>query len=202
MLFRSLEWLDENKDTKRNPKIEDLSNKLKKLAEQTDVRHLPDYAPIHNAKLARSLDSFQDAKNYLGPNDKLTIETEDKVYEVDLSSTWHPSELLDDAELVDPNNTTAELILVIKKPDMIGNSMWEFRHGKTRVIASMSDGGWLQRFHNREIPVFPGDALRCDVKFSHQFDKKGNLVDQKTEITKVLGKVEGSDIQGDFFENE
>lgn len=65
-----------------------LRNGLQDLASDTDIRHLPDYPLIHEGRLVSSLDNIQDTKRLLAPGERLTIETDDKVYEVDLTKTW------------------------------------------------------------------------------------------------------------------
>jgi hypothetical protein len=66
-----------------------LREELRGVAKESDVKFLPDYAPIHEGRLVASLDQIQDAKRSLGPGDRLLVETDDKTYEVDLSKTWH-----------------------------------------------------------------------------------------------------------------
>ena len=47
---------------------------------------------LHEGKLVTALDRIQEAKRELERDDKLTIESEGRSYEVDLSSDWEPSE--------------------------------------------------------------------------------------------------------------
>jgi hypothetical protein len=84
-----------NRDGKEGPKaIEYLRVQLDQIVQDTGVKHLPAYAPIHEGKLVASLDKIQDAKRTLGPNDDLIIETEGKTYVVDLTKTWEPAEVV------------------------------------------------------------------------------------------------------------
>jgi hypothetical protein len=160
---------------------------------ETDVRHLPDYAPIHEAKLVASLDQIQNAKRTLGPHDRLLIETDDRTYEVDLSKTWVPSESIQvaDTQLTE-THSDGELILTIRKADLLGQAMWQFSHGKTSIYVPIKDEAWLKDFHDRRIALYSGDALRCKVKFTFVYDDKGVLIEQKIEIIKVLDVIKGS----------
>ena len=92
--YAAISYLDRPEDQAKTG-AEDLRETLRGLAAQTDVRHLPDYPPVHEAKLVAALDTLQDAKRRLGSKDKLMIESSGKVYEVDLTKTWEPSEALD-----------------------------------------------------------------------------------------------------------
>jgi hypothetical protein len=183
--YAAIEYLDsDQKDAGGG--ADALRETLQTIARETDVRHLPDYPPIHEARLVASLDKIQDAKRILGPGDKLTIETEDRTYEVDLSKTWEPSEFIKIDEKTTERESDAEIILTIRKPDMLGSSMWQFGHGDHRISARILDESWFNDFHSGKIALRSGDALRCKVKFIYIFDAKGALVDQKTDILKVL----------------
>jgi len=58
----------------------------------------------------------------------------------------------------------AELLLKIKKPDYLGDSQWELRHGSRNVPAQIEDAAWLHRFQTRQVNVRPGDAIRGRVR--------------------------------------
>ncbi len=126
-----LEFLDDDSD--KRPSLEHLKDGLQRLARETDVRHLPDYAPIQEAKLIASMDRLQDGKRELGPNDRLFIETEDKTYEVNLRSTWEPSDTI---TLTDAKETHSygELILTIRRPDLFATRCGSLHMGATPSV--------------------------------------------------------------------
>ena len=187
-----LKFCDDEQVGDRN-RLDLLREELRELGRETDVRHLPDYAPIHEAKLVASLDQIQNAKRTLGPHDRLLIETDDRTYEVDLSKTWVPSESIQvaDTQLTE-THSDGELILTIRKADLLGQAMWQFSHGKTSIYVPIKDEAWLKDFHDRRIALYSGDALRCKVKFTFVYDDKGVLIEQKIEIIKVLDVIKGS----------
>lgn len=185
-----LEFLqDENNANKSS--LETLKDGLRKLARETDVRHLPDYAPVHEPKLLASMDQIQSAKRELGPGDKLIFEAEGKTLSVSLDSTWQPSENIPFDSEVTETHSEGQVILTIRKPDLLGSSMWQFSHGKSTVSAKISDEPWLLDFHNRKIPLYSGDSLRCKVKFTYIYDESGTLIEQKIEVIKVLEVIKG-----------
>lgn len=170
--------------------LDAIREKLRELGRETDVRHLPDYAPIHEGRLIASLDQLQEAKRTLGPNDRLMVETDDKTYEVDLTKTWTPSEAIVPMDTTE-THSDGEMFLTVRKPDMLGEAMWQFAHGKSNLSAPIHDEPWLQDYHDRKIPILPGDALKCQVRFTFTYDEKGVLIEQKTEIIKVLEVIKG-----------
>ncbi|HVV93785.1 MAG TPA: hypothetical protein VHD15_10225, partial [Hyphomicrobiales bacterium] len=157
-----LEFLDDDKA--RGPRaIPNLREALRRLAAETDVRQLPDYAPVHEGRLVTAMDRIQDAKRVLDRRDRLTIETEDQTYEVDLDKTWQPSAEIEVDRESTETTSEGEVVLTVRKPDMIKDSMWQFTHGKLNVAAPIKDDPWLDAFHARKIPILPGDALKCRV---------------------------------------
>ena len=188
-----------NRDEKDAPgAIEDLRRQLDKIVQDSDVKLLPAYAPIHEGKLVSSLDKIQDAKRTLGARDELTIETDGKTYHVDLTRTWEP------ADVVPVSGTTEKtsegtVILTIRKADLIGEARWQFSHGTANVYATIEDKRWLTRFHDGRIALHSGDALRCRVRFTYIFDEAGKMIEQRTDIIKVLGVLRGPGHQATMF---
>lgn len=197
--YKAIEWLDQKIENDKKPKIEDLSLKIKTLAEQTDVNYLPDYAPIKNSQLAQSLDTFQRAKQKLKENETITITLDKKEYRVKTKGEWMPSSFVEpDIEQTFENES--DLLLVIKKPDFLGNSKWEFRHGPNTIKAAIEDDKWLESFQRGDFPVKPGDALKVKVIFTNKYDNNGNLIEAINKIIEVYGVItrQGSGT-GDLF---
>ncbi|MGY4193371.1 hypothetical protein [Bradyrhizobium sp. USDA 4520] len=194
--YVTLEFLDNEKASGPDA-LKALAGELNKLASDTDIKHLPDYPPIHEARLVASLDKIQDAKRLLAPDDRLTVETEGRVYEVNLASTWSPA----DAVVVPDTREThseGQAILGIRKPDLLGGAMWQFSHGKFNLSAPILDERWLQSFHSGRIPLYSGDSIRCKVAFTYIYDQKGELIEQKTAVLEVLEIIHAHGPQGGF----
>src|SRR5690606_20875242 len=51
--YIALEWLDRSISESEPAQIEDLTDRIRELAVETDVRHLPDYPPINPSRLAQ-----------------------------------------------------------------------------------------------------------------------------------------------------
>lgn len=185
-----LEFLNDEK-ADAGAAIDLLRRELQQIAEDTNVKHLPAYPPIHEAKLIGSMDALQEAKRALGPGDKLKIETDERVFEVDLSQTWEPSEVVPEPPDLLETESIGTIILTIRKAAMLGDAMWQFGHGKITISAKILDEQWLEDFHDRKIPLFSGDALKCDVRWIYGYDETGTLIETKLEIIKVIQVIGG-----------
>jgi len=81
---------------------------------------------------------------------------------------------------------TSELILKVKKPDYLGESRWEFRHGTSTITAKVLDEQWLKQFQNRQIDIRPGDSLRAKVEISAKYGYDKEVVSVSHTILDVL----------------
>jgi hypothetical protein len=189
--YKALEFLKDEDGATQG--LETLKGELVALAAETDVRYLPDYAPVHEGRLIASLDKIQKAKAELEVGDRLIVNLDATDYEVDLGSTWLPSEALEKepSEPIEKENTL-DMVLTVRKPDLIKDTMWQFSHGKSNLSASIKDEQWLAEFRARRIPILPGDALSCTVKCIFSYDEKGELIDQRIEIIKVKGVIQAA----------
>jgi hypothetical protein len=104
----------------------------------------------------------------------------------DLSVQWAPEELLSLSTAETLNFNDMPMNLIVKKPDYLGTSMWEFRHGRTPISARINDVDCLKRFQNREIDVRPGDALKCRVSIERKYGFDNELISDTYTITKVV----------------
>jgi hypothetical protein len=191
--YAAIGWLDKDQESATRGAIE-LRETLLSLAASSDLRQLGDYAPIHEAKLIAALDSLQNAKRILGPKDRLMLEAPGHTpYKVDLTKTWDPAEVIPLPTTTTEKHSEGEIILTIRKPDMVGQSKWQFTRGKFPVFAKIADEDWLARFHGRKVTgLHSGDAMRCKVRFIYIFDDKGTMIEEQIEITKVIEIIEGS----------
>jgi len=191
-----LRWVDQD-DVPRS--LQDLRKEIRDLASETDVRHLPDYAPPDPSGLVEIAKQLQDAKKKLGPNDRIFFEgTEGKV-EVDLTVDINPDELAKLATKETIKMPPAEMILAVKKPDYLGNSKWELRHGKRSISVRMEDSSFVNSFQSRNQDVRPGDALRCMVSVEMRYGFDNELISETYAVEEVSEVLEDLNDQDDFF---
>lgn len=86
-------------------------------------------------------------------------------------------------------STEAPMTLLVKKPDYLGNSKWEFKHVDHALEARIADLEWLARFQNGQVDLKPGDALNAIVKSEIARGFEGNIVETRHEVLKVLAVV-------------
>lgn len=190
-----LRWIDQD-DAPRN--LQDLRREIKDLASETDVRRLPDYAPPDPSGLIEIARQLQDAKKRLGPNDKIYFEGADGPIELDLTVDIDPDELTKLATKETIEMPPAEMILAVKKPDYLGNSKWDLRHGRRSISARMEDSTFLNSFQNRKKDVRPGDALRCMVTVEMRYGYDNELISEVYAVTKVIDVLEDLNDQEDL----
>lgn len=82
-------------------------------------------------------------------------------------------------------NTIPNMILIVRKPDYLGDTQWELRHGIRKVNARIEDTDWLNSFQTRAIDVRPLDALDCRVREEASYGVYGELMASKFHIEKV-----------------
>jgi hypothetical protein len=85
--------------------------------------------------------------------------------------------------------TQAEMTLLVKKPDYLGQSRWEFRHADGPLEARISGAHWLEQFQDGRVALKPGDALHAIVRTEIARGFEGSIVDTRHEVVKVLAVV-------------
>ena len=193
-----LRWIDQD-DAPRN--LQDLRKEIRDLAAETDARRLPDYAPPDPSGLIEVAKQLQDAKKMLGPNDRIFLEGVDGKVEVDLTVDINAEELADLATKETIKMPPAEMILAVKKPDYLGNSKWELRHGKRSIAVRMEDTTFVEQFQNRKQDVRPGDALRCLVSVEMRYGFDNELISETYAVATVIEVLEDLNDQDEMFED-
>lgn len=190
--LHAIKFLEDEEDAPA--RMLELKQEIVADAQKTDVRHLPDYAPVHEGRLVSALDKVQKAKAILETNDALSVEIKDKVYRINLTETWLPSDVVEAVpieEAIEEENRI-EMVLTVRKPDLLRDTMWQFVHGKSNISAALRDEAWLDAYRRRAFAILPGDALKCTVHAVYSYDEKGDLIDTHMEVVKVHSVIPGS----------
>ena len=186
--YAALRWCDQDPEAGDVPSISDLTEEVERLARETDVRHLPDYAPVSRSRIAQSLEGFQRAKRHFRSDERLTVTLGKDEYEVITHRTWSPSDF-EEIEGEQELENEVDLVLVIRKVDFLGKSKWQFKHGTRTIEVHIRDQEWLDEFHGGMYALKPGDALKVRARFTYKYGVSGELVDEDFEILKVFGVV-------------
>lgn len=84
--------------------------------------------------------------------------------------------------------TTITVSLPIKKPDILGKSVWEFKFQDHRITAIMEDEKWIDKVREGKVAFKSGDALYVHLEITVELDHEGNPIDgsEKYTVLKVL----------------
>jgi len=112
--------------------VKPLENNLYRLAKETDVKWLPAYEPIARRGLLESIQKISSNISHLTSEDSASYITDDDKVDFNLEFNLVP-ESLEDLLVQETLSSESELLLKVKKPDYLGESMWEFRHGGKNI---------------------------------------------------------------------
>ncbi|MFD1950272.1 hypothetical protein ACFSGX_05765 [Sphingomonas arantia] len=180
--YAVIKWTETEDAPQRLP---DLRREIQRIAAETDVRHLPDYSPPSPNALVNAMRDIQRTKAHLIEGDRATMITPNGEVEMRLSLRWP----LEDIEALAVARTLSQpaspMILAVKKPDYLGTSRWDLRHGKRTIQAKIEDEPWLRRFQQRAVDVRPGDALQCTVRIELLYGHDNELLQERYTILSV-----------------
>ena len=166
--------------------LPELGREIQRIASETDVRHIPDYVPVSPAALIRAIRDYEGVKDHLVDGDRASMVMPDGE-EVDFNLSTRLD--VDDIESLAIKETQVHsvpsMVLIVRKPDYLGLSMWDLRHGKTSISARIEHEEWLRSFQARRVNVRPGDALKCAVRIEMMYGHDNELINQKYYIEKV-----------------
>lgn len=166
--------------------VTQLENKIHNLAQETDVKWLPIYEKIPTRRLLHSVERISSSLSHLQKTDNasyLISETEKVNFNLEFKLV---PESIDDLVTKDKLVSKSEMILKVKKPDYLGESKWDFRHGGKSFPAKIVHREWLENFQNREVDIRPGDSIRAKVEIINKYDFDGELITTDYIILKVI----------------
>lgn len=182
--YAVLKWTDDEK-----PKnLPALREEIRQIAADTDVRHMPDYAPPSPNALIEAAKGYQSIKDMLVAGDRASFISQSAdlpAWEFNLSFRMPIESIQDMAVARSMTTPSVPMILPVKKPDYLGDSMWQLRHGKRNIDAKIEDETWLRKFQNREVDVRPGDALQCVVEIEYQYGHDNELLQERYTVKEV-----------------
>jgi len=192
-----LDFLQDRERITGREELKKLQGSLLELAEDTEVRKIPTYTPITLPRIASGIRKVSEAMSYLEAGDSAKYITKEK--EVTLNPELQLSqesleELLTKESIINKN----VLILKVKKPDFLADSMWEFKHGRKTIPVKILDAGWLYKFQTKEIHVQPGDSIRANVEVETKYGYDDEVIAVHFNVTKVL-EVIPQDTQENLF---
>lgn len=169
----------------------ELAKELQAIGQEVDIKHIQDVSPPSINELAEVTKIVDEAKQLLLPTDRISyIPKDEPPIFFNLTARWTEEELSALSVKETTKSQNMPLTLIVKRPDYLGKSKWEFRFGKKPVSAKIEDELWLTEFQNRRVDIRPGDAIRCIVTIEYKYGYDNELIDEEYTITAVKGVVE------------
>lgn len=121
--YKVLEWLDDRTEISHREDIRPLEEEIKKLAEETDLRHLPAYTVPSAEVLLSDINEIQGSLTDLEENDVVTYRYSGG--EIQLNRELNISnEIIRKVLTREIIESIGIRIVKVKKPDYLGHSMW------------------------------------------------------------------------------
>jgi len=196
---RILNWCSDRKEIKSRDEVKQLETDIHNLAEQSDIKLLPAYAPVETASLLSDINVVRDALSSLQQEDSATFISAEGTsrYNRDLSIS---SEIVRELITRDTIRSEGERILKVKKPDYLSDTMWGFKYAGHQIEAKIMDNSWLTKFQTRKVSVQPGDSLRVVLREEISYGYDSEIVHTHYEVVEVLEIIPGpKHIQGELL---
>ncbi|CAN5513381.1 hypothetical protein BH24GEM3_BH24GEM3_05340 [soil metagenome] len=177
----------EGRDTIRNiDETEELILQLEIIAQETGAALPVHSAPIRPSKLVKDIGELTSAVKELGPADAISVSSSSGVVPINTRFFLPPERV---EELLTREVLSQQLVLrlVVKRPDYLGNSMWQFRYQDHVIDARILDLPWLQEFQSGRVALWPGDALRAETKVEVKLGKNREIIARNYSVIRVLG---------------
>jgi hypothetical protein len=174
--------------------IKPLENTINLLAEQANVKLLPAYNPIKPRELLEGMKDMSESLSYLTEGDKVNyITPSDGESRFNLTFKLTPDHIED---LITKEILTSDgvKILKVKKPDYLGESMWDFKHGNNSLQANILDKEWLSNFQTGQVLVVPGDSLKVNIREENKYDHNNYLIGQHFQVNEILEVIHNPDM--------
>lgn len=186
-----LRKLSENNGLPQKEQLKALSGELHRLARETEVKRLPVYRAPSVEELAEGAKNISEALRPLKDGETVFYVSDDGEAQLDASFIVVQEDITTLlAERTIENKV--EMILMIRKPDFLGESRWEFRYQKRNLAASIEDEEWLEEFQKGEIDIRPGYALHVMMKEVVSYSSEGEVVEERRAIAKVIEVIKQS----------
>jgi len=188
-----VDFVQQNAQICDRAQIDQLQKDIFDLVQKSGIKPLPIYTPVARKNLVSNIGKLQIALSHFQNNDRAAYLTPGggKV-EFNRALTFNPDDVADLLTKLS-TSSTQEMILKIKKPDYLGESKWEFRHGTVKVDAKITDMVWLENFQQRNIDVRPGDSLRVAAQIVVKYGFDNEVIATQYTVLKVLEVMRASD---------
>ncbi|MYF41186.1 MAG: hypothetical protein F4221_10145 [Rhodothermaceae bacterium] len=187
--------VNKTNDPDSPPKLHDIQSDICKLVENVDVKGLAVRKKIPGEDIIEVVKKFESIKELLLPEDRAEFLLSEEIRtEFVQSFKVNIGKLEKEATKEEVINRNQVMILVVKKPDYLGASQWDFKYSGRSITAAIEDKNWVADFQTRKIDVRPGDALKCGVRIETAYGYSNNVISQKHYVEKVEEVIEKGDM--------
>ena len=182
--YAILQWLEERDEISHRDDVRVLEGELVRIAEETNLKHLPAYSAPPAELLLSDILSIQESLSSLAEGDAAVYrfgETEVN-FNRDLEIS---NEIVREVLTKEVVKSSGKRIVKVKKPDYLGQSMWAFQYDGRAIEAKITDMDWLARFQGRKLDVKPGDSLRVMLYEEISYGYEGEVVHRHYEVENV-----------------
>ena len=186
-----LRWCNNQKEVSDPFMITSKVEEINQLAAATNLHYLPTYKPYTPQMLIQGVQGLITAGRVLQISDTIMYESCGDKVAFNRTVSFSPS-VIEHFLSPEISHNRVKAVVIIKKPDYLGDSQWEFRYEDRTIRAHIRDGDWIKSFRDRQFEIKPGDALRVILDIDIKLDENGRPQEPRYEVVDVLGIVPGS----------
>lgn len=183
--YAIIKFINERETIDSFSEIETLENDIALLATDAHTGFFNTKNRINSKQLLNGISKISQANEKIEIGEIIEFYFDDEKSELNSSFILLP-ENIDKLLAFETISNTQEMILKIKKPDYLGDSKWDFRHGAEPINARIDDEVWLLEFRDSKFTLNPGDSLRASVSLEVIYDDDREVVAKKFTVLKVL----------------
>lgn len=167
--------------------LEELNKKIDEAASDSNLQDSFNYFSPDPLDLAQSINQISQATDKLHDNETYSVKDDsNKSITLDRTTGKIDMESIELALTHEVLENESEALYLIKKPDFLGDTQWEFKYGARNLKAKILHNEWLDEFHSGRVVVVPGDSLKVRIRHTAKYNKHGHLISEKIEITKII----------------
>lgn len=188
--LKTLSWCEDHQSKQTAADVVVLQGELVEIAKDAQLAQIPAYQAPNAARLLSSVERIARSLERLTEKDTVDFKSAEGVQRISGGFHLDPN-LVESMVVHETIESQSKMLLKVKRPDFLGETKWEFKHGADFISAKIEDHDWLTRNHARDpsAQVVAGDALRVEVVSRASYDVSGNVVEISHRIVKVLAVV-------------
>jgi hypothetical protein len=182
---RFIEFVDRRETVESATEVYRLRGMLQEAAAEAGLTLISLNAPVPAPRVAEDLRLFSEATTPLLPEDSAQFVTPEGGVPINTSFRLTSDQI---ERILTHETTTSheEMVLMVKKPDFLGDSMWDFRHEGKRIPARVLDTNWLDSFRRGAVALRSGDALRAWVEIQTNIGTDQEVLGTHYRVLRVL----------------